>query len=83
MTSYVAGGYSDKQSGKKSLENGRVFVTNMSTMCTHLQNLLQEVYEASFPKSQNSLVFRLRASPRLEVNTIEVSLHSDSFCREP
>jgi hypothetical protein len=46
----------------------------MTTLCIHLQNILQEVYEACFPESQNSVTFRLRASPRMEVNNIQVSL---------
>jgi hypothetical protein len=67
----IGGGYSDKQGGKKSLENSRVFITNMTSLCNHLQQLLQDVYEASFSDSRASVSFRLRASPRLEVSSIE------------
>jgi hypothetical protein len=67
----IGGGYSEKQGGKKSLENSRVFVTNMTSICTHLQNLLLDVYTASFPGSKMPLSFRLQASPRLEVTNIQ------------
>jgi hypothetical protein len=67
----VGGGYSDKQGGKKSLENSRIFITNMTSLCNHLQNLLADVYAATFPAAKIPIVFRLRASPRLEVTTIQ------------
>jgi hypothetical protein len=67
----VGGGYSSKQGGNKSLENNRIFIANMTSMCTHLQFLLQDVYSASFPQSKTPVSFRLRASPRLEVTTIQ------------
>jgi hypothetical protein len=67
----VGGGYSDKQGNSKSQENSRIFVTNMSSVCSHLQNLLQEVYLHSFPRSKIPVTFRLRASPRLEISTIQ------------
>lgn len=68
----VAGGYTATEGNKKSLENGRVFISNMGNLCTHLQHLLEQVYQASFPNSKLPLTFRLRASPRMEINTIEV-----------
>lgn len=73
----IGGGYSNKDGGKKSLENSRVFSTNMNTLCSHLQNLLSDVYEASFPKSKISLQFQLTSSPRIEVNNIAVSFVID------
>jgi hypothetical protein len=66
----IGGGYSDVQGNKKSLENSRMFIANMTNMCSHLQTLLADVYEASFPGSKIPVSFRLRASPRLEVNNI-------------
>jgi hypothetical protein len=56
------------------MENNRVFVTTMSAMCTHLQNLIQDVYTASFPNLKHNILFSLKSSPRLEITTIEVSL---------
>jgi hypothetical protein len=69
----VGGGYSTKESGKRSLENSRVFITNMTVLCRHLQFLLGDIYKASFSDSTSIPQFIVQASPRLEVNTIEVT----------
>jgi hypothetical protein len=67
----IGGGYSDKQGGKKSLENSRVFITNMTALCSHLERLLHEVYMTCFPAAKLDVTFKLRASPRLEITTID------------
>lgn len=67
----IAGGYSAQYSGKKSLENNRYFVSNMSSICDHLQNLLIDVYKQSFPTSKQTPRFRVTAVPRIEVANIQ------------
>jgi hypothetical protein len=39
----IGGGYNAGDSSKKSFENSRIFITNMSTMCVHLQHILQVI----------------------------------------
>ena len=67
----IGGGYSTKQGEKKALENGRVFTTNMMTVCSHLQNLLREVYVATYGGHPLDVEFVLRATPRIEIQSVE------------
>ena len=67
----IGGGYSAKQANNKAMENGRVFTTNMVNICRHLQNLLKDVYIASYGGESEEVVFTLRPTPRIEINTVE------------
>jgi hypothetical protein len=40
----IGGGYSDKEGKKKSMENTRIFTTNMMSVCSHLVSLNPENY---------------------------------------
>lgn len=44
----VGGGYSDKEGKKKSMENTRIFTTNMMNLCKHLECLMADVYVATY-----------------------------------
>uniref|UniRef100_A0A6T8KLY8 Uncharacterized protein n=2 Tax=Hemiselmis andersenii TaxID=464988 RepID=A0A6T8KLY8_HEMAN len=67
----IGGGYGDKQGKKKSLENSRIFTTNMVNICRHLEHLLKDVYTASYGSMQHEVKFTLRATPRIEINNVE------------
>lgn len=67
----IGGGYTDRQGGKKALENNRVFTTNMMTICKHLQNLLSDIYRAIYGGEVDDVIFTLRATPRIEVGSVD------------
>lgn len=67
----VGRGFSNKQSVTKSTEFGRIFTTNMVTVCKHLQNLLADVYVAAYGGLQEDVQFMLFPSPRLEIKSVE------------
>ena len=62
---------SDKQHGGTSQHTGRIFSTNMTHLCNHLQRLLSVVYVASFGGEYTDAVFQLKPSPRMEVRDID------------
>jgi hypothetical protein len=69
----VGGGYSDKEGRKKSMENTRIFTTNMMNLCKHLEFLLRDVYVATYGGRPKDVRFTLRPTPRIEIGSVEVS----------
>lgn len=68
----VSGGYSDDTSGKsRSMHNTKVFVTNMMSICRHIELLLVDVYLAAYGGVREDVKFIVRPTPRIEVNTVE------------
>lgn len=67
----VGGGYSVGQGGKKALENGRLFTTNMANVCRHLQSLLCDVYVAIYGGHPSDVEFFLYPTPRIAVGSVE------------
>ena len=54
---------------RKTMASGRIFSANMNDLCRQLQELLGEVYEAIYGRTNAR--FTLLPMPRLEVETIE------------
>lgn len=67
----VGGGYSDKEGKKKSMENTRIFTTNMMNICKHLESLLADVYVATYGDDRSGVKFILRPTPRIEIGSVE------------
>lgn len=67
----VGGGYSDKEGKKKSMENTRIFTTNMMNVCKHLECLLVDVYTATYGGEKHAVQFVLRPTPRIEIGSVE------------
>jgi hypothetical protein len=67
----VGGGYSDKEGKKKSMENTRIFTTNMMNLCKHLECLMADVYVATYGGSVTDVEFTLRPTPRIEIGSVE------------
>ena len=68
----VSGGYSDDSSGKsRSMHNTKVFITNMMSICRHLELLLCDVYLSAYGGSSDDIKFIVRPTPRIEVGSVE------------
>lgn len=70
----LAGGYNEMNVGEKrraAVSGSKVFVTNMMTVCRHLELLLSDVYLATYGGSIDDIEFRICPMPRLEVNSVE------------
>lgn len=67
----VGGGYGSKQGSKKSMENSRIFTTNMMNICKHLEQLLTDVYIATYGGHASEIHFTIRATPRIEIASVE------------
>jgi len=63
----IGGGYTQSTASSKSLENTRIFTTNMMRLCHSLQDLLASVYSATYGTAIQDIKFSLRPTPRLEV----------------
>jgi hypothetical protein len=69
----VSGGYDEIKSGekKRAASNNKIFITNMMSVCRHLKQLMIDVYLATFGGSQDSVDIIIRATPRIEISSIE------------
>jgi hypothetical protein len=68
----VSGGYSDDSTGKsRSMHNTKVFVTNMMSICRHMELLLTDVYLSAYGGVREDVKFIVRPTPRIEVNSVE------------
>ena len=69
----VSGGYDELRGGekKRSASNTKLFVTNMMSICRHLQNLMVDVYVATFGGSKDDVEVVIRATPRIEISSVE------------
>jgi hypothetical protein len=67
----VGGGYSDKEGKKKSMENTRIFTTNMMNLCKHLECMMTDVYIATYGGHESEIKFTLRPTPRIEIGSVE------------
>lgn len=69
----VSGGYDEIHGGekKRSASNNKIFVTNMMSVCRHLKQLLIDVYLATFGGSADSIDIVIRATPRIEISTVD------------
>ena len=67
----ISGGYSEMHGEKKAMQNNKVFITNMMSLCRHLELLLVDVYLASYGGSSDNVKFILRATPRIEIGSVE------------
>ena len=77
----VYGGYSDDSSGKsRAMHNTKIFITNMMSICRHLEMLLADVYLAAYGGTRDDVKFIIRATPRIEVNSVEVSMYTAVSC---
>jgi hypothetical protein len=66
----IGGGYAQGTGSKKSVENTRIFATNMLNLCKHLQELLRNVYVASYGGMQSDVLFAMHPSPRICVENV-------------
>lgn len=66
----ISGGYSSSTSSDRSLQNHRVFTTNMLDICRHLQILLQQVYVAIYGGNATDVRFYLFPSPRICIESV-------------
>ncbi|NDC90154.1 MAG: hypothetical protein EB075_15370, partial [Bacteroidetes bacterium] len=66
----ISGGYGDRSAEKRALNNGRVFASNMMRVCRHLENLLLEVYTATYGVDEREVIFTVRPTARMEVQTV-------------
>jgi hypothetical protein len=66
----VAMHQNDAQRVHGEVQNTRLFLANMQNICRHVGYLLDEVYKESFPESKNTINFRLRAAPRIEIGGV-------------
>ena len=53
------------------MHNTKIFITNMMSICKHLELLLVDVYLAAYGGSIDDVRFIIRPTPRIEVNTVE------------
>lgn len=63
----LSGGYDDMKVGekhKRSPSGSKVFITNMMTVCRHLELLLTDVYLATYGGSAEDIKFSVCAMPR-------------------
>ncbi len=68
----IAGGYSDDSTGKsRSMHNTKVFITNMMSICRHIELLLADVYLAAYGGTTEDVRFIVRPTPRIEVGSVE------------
>lgn len=67
----IGGGYHIKEGAKKSLENTRIFTTNMMGICRHLQDLLTDVYVATYGDPPADVKVTVSPTPRIEVGTVD------------
>jgi hypothetical protein len=69
----VSGGYDEMKSGEKrrTASNNKIFITNMMSVCRHLKQLMIDVYLATFGGSAESVNVVIRATPRIEISSIE------------
>lgn len=69
----LAGGYSEMNVGEKrrASSGSKVFVTNMMTVCRHLELLLTDVYLATYGGSMDDIEFKICPMPRLEINSMD------------
>lgn len=65
------------ESGSNNFNNrtanpsSKIFITNMMTICRHLELLLSDVYLATYGGSMEDVEFRICAMPRLEINSVD------------
>ena len=73
----VSGGYGESKFKKQSSSGGcsssisKIFITNMMSVCRHLQLLLTDVYLASFGGSADEVEFTICAMPRIDISSVE------------
>lgn len=68
----LSGGSSEVMKNSSSGTKGsKVFVTNMMTVCRHLQLLLADVYLATYGGSIDDIEFSICPMPRLEINSVQ------------
>ena len=68
----IYGGYSDDSKGKsRAMHNTKIFITNMMSICKHLEMLLTDVYLAAYGGCIDDVKFIIRPTPRIEVNSVE------------
>jgi len=68
----VLGGYSDDSAGKsRAMHNTKIFITNMMSICRHIELLLADVYLSAYGGTRDDVKFVIRPTPRIEVNTVD------------
>ena len=72
----VGGGGASKDGGAAAAggpkqRGSKIFVTNMMTICRHLQLLLTDVYLATFGGSARDVQFSICAMPRIEIDSVQ------------
>jgi len=68
----IQGGYSDDSVGKsRAMHNTKIFITNMMSICRHMEMLLADVYLAAYGGTHDDVKFSIRLTPRIEVNSVE------------
>jgi hypothetical protein len=67
----ISGGYNGSGAVGRSVQNTRVFATNMLSLCRHLQELLRCVYAAAYGGQHQDVTFTLRPSPRICLESVD------------
>jgi hypothetical protein len=67
----ISGGYTGKGAVSRTVENSRLFATNMLSLCRHLQELLRNVYVAAYGGTHQDVCFSMRPSPRISLETVD------------
>ena len=57
-----------QETAKKTTSSGKMFTCNMLQMCSHLQNLLSDVYSTIYKKENAE--FTLMPMPRIEIDSV-------------
>jgi hypothetical protein len=53
------------------MHNTKIFITNMMSICRHIEMLLSDVYLAAYGGGIDDVQFIIRPTPRIEVNSVE------------
>lgn len=67
----LGGGYSANEGHKKSMDNTRIFTTNMMSVCKHLQRLVGDVYIATYGGDPADVEVTISPTPRIEINSVD------------
>jgi hypothetical protein len=67
----ISGGYPGSGAASRSVQNSRIFATNMLSLCRHLQELLRSVYVAAYGGDHKDVCFTLRPSPRICLENVD------------
>ncbi len=68
----ISGGYSDDSAGKsRSMHKTKVFITNMMSICRHIELLLADVCLSAYGGGTDDVRFIVRPTSRIEVGSVD------------